>query len=94
MGVVVNENLEKDLAQIMEDNTGGIMQFLSVRWNTTFSTKFGVSNGVRQGGVISPILFTVYIDELLSRLDLTWVLDVILAIILLEVSVTLMMWLF
>ena len=45
------------------------MQFLSIRWNTTFSTKFGVSNGVRQGGVLSPILFTVYIDELLSRLS-------------------------
>ena len=45
------------------------MQFLSIRWNTIFSTKFGVSNGVRQGGVLSLILFTVYIDELLSRLS-------------------------
>ncbi len=28
-----------------------------------------VSNGVKQGGVLSPILFTVYIDELLTRLS-------------------------
>ena len=26
-------------------------------------------NGVRQGGILSPILFTVYIDELLQRLS-------------------------
>ena len=45
------------------------MQFLSIRWNATLFTKFGVSNGVRQSGVVSSILFTVYIDELLSRLS-------------------------
>ena len=41
----------------------------SVLWNNTLSTKFSVTNGVRQGGVLSPILFTVYIDELLLRLE-------------------------
>jgi len=30
---------------------------------------FSVSNGVRQGGVLSPILFNVYMDELLLRLQ-------------------------
>ena len=29
---------------------------------------FHVSNGVKQGGVLSPILFCVYLDELLLRL--------------------------
>ena len=33
-----------------------------------FSGSFGVTNGVRQGGVLSLLLFTVYIDELLLRL--------------------------
>ena len=32
------------------------------------SEPFGVSNGVRQGEVLSPILFTVYLDELLHQL--------------------------
>ena len=30
--------------------------------------KFDVSNGVRQGGVLSPLLFSVYVDELLEKL--------------------------
>ena len=33
------------------------------------SSPFGVFNGVRQGAVLSLILFTVYIDELLQRLS-------------------------
>jgi len=44
-------------------------QTLSVRWNLSYSEPFSVTNGVRQGGVLSPILFTVYLDELLSRLS-------------------------
>ena len=44
-------------------------QALSVRWNSTLTPTFGVRNGVHQGGVLSPILFTVYLDELLKRLS-------------------------
>ena len=43
-------------------------QNMRVRWNQTLSDSFSVTNGVRQGGVLSPILFTVYIDELLIQL--------------------------
>ena len=44
-------------------------QLVSVRWNSAHSEMFSVANGVRQGGVLSPILFTVYIDDLLSQLE-------------------------
>ena len=44
-------------------------QKLRIRWNGEFSDSFSVSNGVKQGGVISPILFCVYIDELLMKLE-------------------------
>jgi hypothetical protein len=38
-------------------------------WNGVASKYFPVANGVRQGGTLSPILFCVYIDGLISRLN-------------------------
>ena len=34
----------------------------------SLSQSFHVSNGVRQGGVLSPVLFAVYLDGLLEEL--------------------------
>jgi len=41
-------------------------QEICVRWRNTLSSSFKVSNGTRQGGVLSPVLFTIYIRKLLS----------------------------
>ena len=38
------------------------------RWNNAFSAYFDVTSGVKQGGVLSPQIFTIYVDELISRL--------------------------
>ena len=43
-------------------------QQVCVWWNNSLSDSFCVSNGVRKGGVLSPILFAVYIDGLLEML--------------------------
>jgi len=37
-----------------------------VLWNGSQSNWFGVINGVKQGGVLSPVLFCVYLDRLLK----------------------------
>jgi len=37
-------------------------------WNGFFSNMFAVKNGVKQGGILSPLLFCVYFDVLINRL--------------------------
>ena len=37
---------------------------MHVRWGNTFSISFCVSNGVKQGRIVSPVLFNVYMDDL------------------------------
>ena len=42
---------------------------IRVKWGGLIGNSFSITNGVKQGGVMSPLLFTVYIDELLTRLS-------------------------
>ena len=44
-------------------------QEMKAKWGSSFSNKFRVSNGVKQGGVLSPFLFSCYLDDLSSRLE-------------------------
>ena len=39
-----------------------------IRWNSSESSSFRVKNGVRQGAILSPSLFCVYLDTLLCQL--------------------------
>ena len=43
-----------------------INQTIQVRWNNTLSNVCGLSNGVKQGGCLSPTLFSLYINNLIN----------------------------
>jgi hypothetical protein len=45
-----------------------VNQSLVVRWNGSMSDRFQVTNGVKQGGITSPLLFCIYINDLLDIL--------------------------
>ena len=41
---------------------------MRVKWNGSLSGTFSASNGVKQGGVLLPLLFTVYLEQLILAL--------------------------
>ena len=44
-------------------------QQFCVKWGNVLSFRFGSSNGLRQGGILSPYLFNTYTDELNTKLN-------------------------
>ena len=44
-------------------------QDMVVRWENHYSSSFKVSNGVRQGSILSPYLFCLYCDDLSAKLN-------------------------
>jgi hypothetical protein len=39
-----------------------------IRWGEAISAPFSLQAGVRQGSVISPVLFSIYVDDMLNKL--------------------------
>ena len=44
-------------------------QQMHIRWGNTAISSFLISKGVKQGGILSPILFNVYMDQLSVKLN-------------------------
>ena len=40
----------------------------SVLWYSNISRKFSLKQGIRQGAILSPLLYSVFVDELLDQL--------------------------
>ena len=45
-----------------------VNQKIMIRWNQLMSQTCVISNGVKQGGVLSPILYSVYVNNLIKIL--------------------------
>ena len=43
--------------------------FCSVKWGNSFSNTFSLCQGVRQGGILSPVLFAVFVNSILTKLE-------------------------
>ena len=56
-----------------KDSHGIVYHPKSVRqMRSALSDSFFIMNGVRQEGILSPLLFNVYMDDLSSSLSNTW----------------------
>ena len=64
--MLIDKGLPKEVIRLLLDSY--TRQTLCTKWNDTYSKKIDVCNGVKQGGVLSPILFAVYYDVLLNSL--------------------------
>ena len=65
--LLVKRNLPPLLLRVMLNSY--ISNFVRVSWSGYFSEYFLAKNGVKQGGMLSPVLFCVYLDELLHTLS-------------------------
>ena len=45
-----------------------VNQCIQIKWNSMISEKYGIANGLKQGGVLALILFGIYMDNLIKRL--------------------------
>ena len=44
------------------------MQNVCIKWGNSYSHYFTICNGVRQGGILSPRLFALYVNQVTDRL--------------------------
>ena len=65
--ILLTRNLPPDVLRLLFDMYEN--QLCRTRWESADSMYFSTINGIRQGGVASPILFTLYMEELIKKLE-------------------------
>jgi hypothetical protein len=65
--ILIKRNVPAVVIRILLDSYR--RQKMLTVWNGYLSGQFGILNGVKQGGIASPVLFTIYMDILLKHLE-------------------------
>lgn len=65
--ILRERNIPPDIIRLLIHMS--LQQNIRVTWGNVYSDYFNGSNGIRQGSVLSPILFTLYIDKLIEELN-------------------------
>ena len=65
--IMIQQGLPSRFIKIVINWYGKI--FSIFKWNNSFSESTAVKSGIRQGGILSPVLFNTYIDVLINRLE-------------------------
>jgi len=66
LNLLMNRHVPRNFVSTFRDWLGKCMA--CVRWGTAYSYFFPILAGVRQRGLLSPVLFAIYMDVLLLRL--------------------------
>ena len=64
--LLIKRQLPRNFISVLLDWFGKC--YACVRWGGVYSYSFHIISGVRQGGLLSPILFAIYMDPLIDRL--------------------------
>ena len=64
--LLMDKNISKMFIGVLLDWL--LKSFVCVRWGGALSFWYRITAGVRQGGILSPLLFAVYMDPLIVRL--------------------------
>ena len=59
---LMRRNIPVNLTEIIENLISGCLA--CIRWGNSWSTEFTIEFGGRQGSVLSPFLFAIYLDDL------------------------------
>ena len=46
-----------------------VYQYIRINWNGSTSQLYRITNGVKQSGVMSPMLFNLYVQDLFEYLE-------------------------
>ena len=65
--MLLDDNISKNIVKVLAFWYS--VQEVCVRWQTNTSENFTIGNGTRQGGVLSPFLFSRYIRNILSDIE-------------------------